>query len=292
MMQRMLSQPGSYEGRAQLRREISDYLMRLVGESWMYELMHACQELQEEDLEASRQVAPPTEPAVAVAEGRPAEPMELAMPDEETFAAMRWATRLPHDAAVLGLIRSLPLAVVEEQIRLYRQQQREGAAAVAEQKILVSKTLTVQLRTLIAKRFDAYCQRNGISANLRLPWGAMRTFVVHHLDCSAWGGCFPTQHIRKWHGRWLAETSGGNTIAAQGPKSLLKSRARKPLHCRARAGGAGRPFQAPLVRQALYEWWSSTRELITPTIGKNWSRRAAVADGRKILRVSHGKFCA
>ena len=162
----------------------------------------------------------------------------------------------------MGLIRSLPQAVVEEQIRLHRQQQREGAAAVAEKKIRVSKSLTVQERTLIAKRFEAYCQRNGLSAKLRLPHGAMKTFVVHHLDCSARGGRFPTQHIRKWHLRWLAETSGGNTIAAQGPKSLLKSRARKPLHCRARARGAGRPFQAPLVRQALYEWWSSIRYTI------------------------------
>ena len=76
------------------------------------------------------------------------------------------------------------------------------------------------------------------------------------------GGRFPTQHVRKWHRRWLAGTSGGNTIAAQGPKRLLKSRARKPLHCRARAGGAGRPFQAPLDRQALYEWWSSFRYTI------------------------------
>ena len=222
----MLSQPGSYEGRAQLRREISDYLMEHAGESWMRELMLACQELQEEDLEALRQVEPPTAPAAAVAEGKPAEPMELAMPDEETFAAMRWATRLPHDAAVLGLIRSLPQAVVEEQIRLHRQQQREGAAAVAEKKIRVSKSLTVLERTLIAKRFEAYCQRNGVSAKLRLPYGAMRTFVVHHLDCSARGGRFPTQHIRKWHLRWLAETSGGN-IAARGPKSHLKSRARQ-----------------------------------------------------------------
>ena len=67
-------------------------------------------------------------------------------------------------AAVLGLIRSLPQAVVEEQIRLYRQQQREGAAAVAEKKIRVSTSLTEQERRLIAKRFDAYCQRNGMSA--------------------------------------------------------------------------------------------------------------------------------
>ena len=112
---------------------------------------------------------------------------------------------------------------------------------------------------MVAKRFEAYCHRNGFSAKPRLPYGAMRTFVVHHLDCSARGGRFPTQHVRKWHRHWLAETSGGNAIAAQGPKSLLKSWARKPLHCRSRVGGAGRPFQAPLVRQALYEWWSSIR---------------------------------
>jgi hypothetical protein len=195
VMQRMLSQPGSYEGRVQLRREISDYLLERIGESWMHDLMLACQELQEEDLEALRRsadikVAPPTAPAAAVALGKPAELMERAMPDEETFAAMRWATRLPHDAAVLGLIRSLPQAVVEEQIRLYRQHQREGVAAVAEKKILVSKALPLSERRLIAKRFDAYCQRSGVAAKDRMPYGTMRTFIDHHLDCSARGGHF------------------------------------------------------------------------------------------------------
>ena len=37
--QRMLAQPGSYEGRVQLRIETSDYLMERVSASWMHEIM-------------------------------------------------------------------------------------------------------------------------------------------------------------------------------------------------------------------------------------------------------------
>ena len=41
--------------------------------------------------------------------------------DEETFAAMRWASKLMDESNVLSLCRSLPKEIVEEQVRLYRQ---------------------------------------------------------------------------------------------------------------------------------------------------------------------------
>jgi len=267
VMQRMLSQPGSYEGRVQLRTELSDYLIERIREPWMHELMVACQELRKEDAEASTstdiEVAPPTAPAPAVAEGEEeqAELMERAMPDEETFAAMRWASRLPNDSAVLGLIRSLPNVIVEEQLRLYRQRPQE--TAVAEEKIRISPSLRLRERMLVAQRFDTYCQRNGIGAKDRMPRGTLRTFVEDHIDCSARNVTFPRNHVRKWHRAWLRVSSRGAIQQGHTQKrSRLKSRAHKAPCRRVRAHGGGRPCKAPLIRQELYEWWSSMRYAI------------------------------
>jgi len=233
----------------------------------MHELMVACQELRKEDAEASKstdiEVAPPTAPAPAVAEGEEeqAELMERAMPDEETFAAMRWASRLPNDSAVLGLIRSLPNVIVEEQLRLYRQRPQE--TAVAEEKIRMSPSLRWRERMLVAQRFDTYCQRNGIGATDRMPRGTLRTFVEDHIDCSARNETFPRHHVRKWHRAWLRVSSRGAIQQGHTQKrSRLKSRAHQAPCRRVRARGAGRPCKAPLIRQELYEWWSSMRYAI------------------------------
>ena len=44
--------------------------------------------------------------------------------------------------------------------------------------------------------------------------------------------------------------------------SFIKSRAPAKEHTRLRGYGAGAKFKAPLVRTALYEWWSGLRHAI------------------------------
>ena len=77
----------------------------------MHDVMAACQELRYEDLETYRSgdaqiIAAPTAPAPAVADlaVAAAEQKDVVTPDEETFAAMRWASKLDDDSCVLGLI--------------------------------------------------------------------------------------------------------------------------------------------------------------------------------------------
>ena len=92
-------------------------------------------------LPAVEEPAPPT----AVAEPAPptAETLEVVDPDEETFAAMRWASKLQDDSCVLSLIHSLPKEIVHEQVVLYRQKGKDEeyatnkatAVAVPEKKI-------------------------------------------------------------------------------------------------------------------------------------------------------------
>ena len=80
--------------------------------------------------------------------------------------------------------------------------------------------------------------------------------------------------LRKWYTQWC---KSGKDVpdAVEVPsehlgdvRNLRKSRARKPLCKRKRAPGAGAPFHAPLVRKALYEWWTGLRFAI------NWKKLA------------------
>ena len=107
--------------------EVSDYLLERITEHWMHDIMQCCGELSAEDLKLSRSteavvLVPPAAPALVVADdaeqvGDTEEPMA---PDEETYAAMRWSSGLQDDGIVLGLIRSLPPAIVAEQVHAYR----------------------------------------------------------------------------------------------------------------------------------------------------------------------------
>ena len=111
-------------------------------------------------------------PAAAVA--KTAE--NVMMPDEETFAAMHWASKLSDDASVLCLIRSLPKDIVEEQVQKYRACE-QTAVAVFEKQIVVRDGFH-RTRNLVAERFHNYLARNNMNADKRLPYGSVERFKI------------------------------------------------------------------------------------------------------------------
>ena len=265
VMNMMLGLPQSFETRTQLRIDVSDYLFERMREPWMMELMAACQELRSSDVALySFHTSPaghaPTAPAPAVAAPlhAPEEQGDHVQADEETLKAMRWASKLGGDANVLALIRSLPTQIVKEQVALYRKQDETAVAEPQppDAKILLNKTLNYHVRMSVAQRFHSYCKMRGITPDAKMPYGSMKTFIQDNL---AW-------------------TSKGCAAVAEEPcatvsvKSLLRSRAPKSTCFRKRAPGGGAKFKAPLIRQELYEWWSSIRYAI------DWKQ--LVADNR------------
>jgi len=280
----MLGQPSCFAARRDLRITISDYLIPRIGEHWMHDVMVACQELLADDVtqarsESSLALAVPVAPAPAVAEPELgeeiADPKDAATPDAKTFAAMRWASKLQDDSHVCNLIRSLPKEIVEEQVRLHEIAVATSTAetAVAElpkkqRKLQLCSTPHYHQRMLVAQRFHLYCQSEGIKVGSRLPYGAMRTFIQDNIQWKAKQRKATTRQIRCWYDRWRSTAS--NVVAADAEKpqqaasgqSMLKSRAPRTSSARHRGPGAGRPFKAPLVRQALYEWWSGIRYAI------------------------------
>ena len=165
----MLGIPPSSSARMGLRIELSDYFIERVGEPWIHDIMVACQELREEDVSLYRSgnakiLAAPTAPAPAVADPALAAPAveDVVTPDEETFEAMRWASKLEDDSCVLALIRSLPKDVVEEQVALYRRRDETAVAVAAVSqghtpKIRLAPQDRFQTRMLVACRFHIYC---------------------------------------------------------------------------------------------------------------------------------------
>ena len=258
VMTMMLGLPQTFGARKQLRIEISDYLISRISEPWMHDAMVVLQELELEDVRAYRSgvaqivtapiAAPIAAPvAVAAAVEQSATDEDIGKPDEESFAAMRWASKLDDDANVLSLLRSLPKQIVEEQVQLYRKRDETAVAArstYAAEKIKLNENSRYHVRMLVAQRFHAFCHKHGIVADKRMPYGAMKAFRQEHI---AWTGSLNKVlqgvQTRKWHQVWRSSTS--NVLAAVAgeegarpggsEKSMLRSRARKTQAERKRA---------------------------------------------------------
>ena len=188
----MLGTPPSFEGRRALRIELSDYLLDRIDEPWMHDIMASCQELEWADVHALRSVATHVPPELILSAKPPAvaaaiaEPLEVAAvvakPDEETFEAIRWATKLQDDSSVLAVLEALPNKVVEEQVMLYKKRNKRdhatmvAAAAQAQPppKIHIGKGGRFAQRMKVAERFHSYMQEEGIAIDQRFPRGLIK----------------------------------------------------------------------------------------------------------------------
>jgi len=285
VMDMMLGRPASKSSRDALRVEISDYLIARIREPWMHAVMVACQELNMEDVRLAEQAAadalPPAPqgppPAVAEPAEEPPNDVTEQMPDEETLTAMTWASGLDQAANVISLIRALPNAVVDENVRAYKERE---STAVAEAKkpakidLGPHKLHRLAVKTQVAIRFHNYCRQRGIIAT-RLPRFAMETFIEDNIAWMGLGRTMLKRNVRRWYDKWRDRASTVLTAAAVTPgkaitqKTNLKSKAKKAHYLRIREEGGGRRVKAPLVRHALYEWWAGLRYAI------DWTKLAA-----------------
>ncbi len=286
VMELMLGESSTLESRTNLRIELADYLNDRADALWMHELMERLGEVDADDLKASKSqnvqpeeldittttlVAVPAFPAPAK-EAVDEAPSETTV-DEETFNALQWTSRLPDYSSVLSLIQSLPKEIVREQVMLYRNRHTEAAVAAApkeNQKIRLNPKSRYTVKMLVAARFHTYCQSRGIVFEQRMPYGLMKQFIEDNIiwDCTSKKKQLTGKTIRGWHGSWKGQPDcGENAVAGQRKKvrkemSFLKSRAPVAGHLRLRGLGGGAKYKAPLIRRALYEWWSSIRYAI------------------------------
>ena len=224
----MLGLTQSLAAREALRIELSDYLISRAGELWMQELMAALQELEWSDVTLSRSgstavAACPSAPAPPVAE--PAETSadsEVIQPDENTFAAMRWASQLQNDGSVLSLIRSLPKSIVEEQVVLYgkRAETAVAAAAIKQEKIVFCTNTPWSRQMQVAARFHKYCQSQCIVVSNRMPYGSMNTFIRDHIKWQGKRKGIQAKQVRLWYDAWRESPSNvGDTFEDDSEKN-------------------------------------------------------------------------
>jgi len=290
VMHMMLEQPGSLQARRRLRIEISDYLLERIRQPWLHDLMVACQELPDELVTQARSAGPAgfeapavaaparlevpavAAPAIAEISEEPETSLMLARPDEETYAAMRWASQLDSDDNVLSLIRNLPRGIIDEQLELYRHREDTPAVADTNLKPIVVSTqhIACHKRNLIAERFHKYCRSHGIVLTARLPRGAMTSFMKDNIVWKMHAKTLGRKTVLKWYRAWRDDH--GKVLATEEEhskpqsrttiRSLLKSKAPVPDSVRLRCRGGGRRPKGPLVRQKLYEWWAGLRHAI------------------------------
>ena len=308
----MLGIDTGFESRRALRTELSDYLFERIGEPWMQDIMASCQEVEWADVQALRagaadgSVKPITPPAVAAPIAAPSAVAEW---DEETLAAMRWATNLQADATVLALTEALPKKVVEEQVMLYR---KRDQAMVATQirpppKISVGGRPGYDTRMKVAERFHYHLREEGLDNAHRIPHGEIKRFLDKHIHWTAKVRTLPNGSIQKWYKTW--RTTGEVVSAAVGSDkaelcqvNVGKAGSRKskidskivPRYKRIRAPGAGRRCKVPCVREALYEWFVSIRYAV------DWQKMLANGKGgiklcrfpRSLLRAKANQLLA
>ena len=289
------------EERTKLRHMLSDYLIERMDEPWMIDILVASQELDGEEVKRAKSennppLPPPNRPPNAADGGEleqtPAKTAVAAIADialedcgelepvtTEAMDAMRWASKLNDDCAVLALMRSLPNQVVQEQICRYNARETAVAARkLPNHKMSVGPFPTIRCKRAVAKRFDVFLEMRGVALAQRLPRGYMMTFVAEnfcltdgHKARPANAGSLQTyQNVRRWHRALVKDKPDGETAVAA--KSLLKSRAKKQECQRRRAPGGGRQCKAAHCRQELYEWFSSIRYAV------DW--KAVIANNR------------
>ena len=203
----------------------------------MHNLLVACAEIDQDDLNCYRstQDAAPPPPAVPPAAPGPATPPpfvdainldDLDLPDDDTIVgpptlplpdlpelagpptprgtrdseaavavaeqdeiefreALAWATSSTDDVLLLSLRRSLPEAVLDEQVRAYRARSAGPAAVAAPEppatKLFV-RPLLLSHRMSAAAAYDAYLRSLGWDNGDRAPRNALTRFVTRFLS--------------------------------------------------------------------------------------------------------------
>ena len=80
------------------------------------------------------------------------------------------------------MLRSLPSAVVEEQVSLYRKSLVPAADVASqarrERKLMLGPDARLAAKMNVGRCFHTYCEAKGIDVDQRLPRHAMKAFIA------------------------------------------------------------------------------------------------------------------
>ena len=256
--------------------------MDRVQHEWMQDLMVCCAELDAEDVEKVRSTdatcrspgADVASDAAAPPPSAPAPPSDAAaVPshleaelevDDDTLTAMLWATRLTSATHVIRLCNSLPVAVVEEQVVLYKAHLAKPAVAdEAPDKIIVSYPIRAIVKHRVVQSLYACLVNAQLDPMGRIPRSFLSTFMESHVDVTNSKGSASARVVAQWFRRGRSDCASTAVAQVDISKKVRRARHRfgAPLTDgrRRRKLGGGRKYKAGIVREALYEWWVGLR---------------------------------
>jgi len=192
----------------------------------------------------------------------------------EILQALAWAMSSNDDVLLLSVSRSLPVAVLDEQVRRFRAREPRPAAVAAPEpappKLFVRPHL-LSHRMRAAAAYDAYLRRLGWDDGDRVPRNELTKFVAKYLSFGEdvdTTGYHRQVALKKWHKLWRSNTNlqlhtkltNGKVVRGQVNRKRGLSNQEVPYGKRQRvAGTQGKRHRAMCVRERLYEWFISMR---------------------------------
>ena len=262
--------------------EVSQYLLQRIEEPWMQDLMVACQEIDNDELQAARSGGISSLPLIAPASA--AEPAGVEdsgkgeLDAECAIKGLQWATGCSEMAVLEKLRRELPIAVLKEQMQLY-EASRDTPPPDPEVKKVTCDFRRVQSKDKVSLALHEYCRSCGVDSKGKFPKGFLNDFMKERLTFVGSPLKEASRRIRLWYRAW--EKKGAPSHPQQSCERNKRhcSSAVEPSKRQRAAGGQGHPQACPIIREQLYEWWQSMRYSI------DWKGLAAQnrSRGRKCL---------
>ena len=308
VMCQMLGLPQDAATRKHVRQEVGDYLLQRVNQEWMQNMMVACGELAAEDVDRFRsvrsggQAGPLQPPAIAAEPHAPAvaaEPQSTAVAAEGVvevrdemidfssaagqaiLKALEWKICVKDPAVLRGVAESLPLEVLQEQVREYTLAEKSGEKPQSRDVIRVLPGL-LQSRNQAVNAYVAHLRSHGAEHAKRVPQSVLEGFLARTQWPSPHHRAKAARYLREWRKAAAADGAGADYTDKRGHLTARPGRklSKLPFHKRRRrTTHQGPQYQCPWLREALYSWFTSMRYSI------DW--KAAVAgkggDPRKCL---------
>ena len=202
---------------------------------------------------------------------------------KDVLDAVQWACGIKktHEVALQDLCRALPAWCVEEQVQKYKSRDPAKARRTKKRKTCgVYANPTLQKRLEAAEEFTRFIRGRGIDIEqakkckkglLSLPYGTFGAFLETVPELKK--RCTTKARKDKWRQFYLrAERSYRQDKGlyafgeqAEAAKHLPRGSGKKAYirdQFRRRAMGAGRKKKARVLREMLYEWFSSIRHSV------------------------------
>ena len=207
------------------------------------------------------------------------------LPSQDVLDAIRWATGLKEDRVVAVLAGSLPLAVQEEQLELYKNRSLVPKP-VAEERVFCNPN-RLNHKNAVCLMLHGRLRSSGYDPSGRMPHNFIRDALNENVVFSnkkkfkaSDPNCLRT--VRRWYTSWLAD-GGPDAQTRSAGRPVTQAAVRSVGANRQRRYGAGRIQKNVWIRDELYAWFVAMRYSIDWKALEDQRRSCGAAGHRKCM---------